>query len=152
MVKGAVLITWMDGDKLYDLAPAYITQEWWAERMTGCGYRWEDFTRRLTGNRAVFRACAGGMLGLLPPPTHPQGPPPASIPRHQLKQARQQVVQGARERGLRQCQRCQEPDQGTEKFKCCSLCKVVFYCSKECQVEHWRTHKRECAGRALQRA
>ena len=30
--------------------------------------------------------------------------------------------------------------------KICSLCKLVYYCSKECQVAHWKTggHKAEC--------
>ena len=27
----------------------------------------------------------------------------------------------------------------------CGHCKVPFYCSRECQVFHWPTHKRECA-------
>ena len=27
----------------------------------------------------------------------------------------------------------------------CSLCDIVGYCSVECQVEHWRTHRKGCA-------
>ena len=26
----------------------------------------------------------------------------------------------------------------------CGQCKQVFYCSKECQTAHWKTHKRQC--------
>ncbi|KAA1477215.1 hypothetical protein DENSPDRAFT_844415 [Dentipellis sp. KUC8613] len=26
----------------------------------------------------------------------------------------------------------------------CVNCKLVSYCSKECQVKHWKTHKRDC--------
>lgn len=32
-----------------------------------------------------------------------------------------------------------EPDQ---KLKCCSVCKVVHYCSRECQVKDWPNHKK----------
>jgi hypothetical protein len=28
--------------------------------------------------------------------------------------------------------------------KGCTGCKVVFYCSKGCQVEHWKVHKKMC--------
>jgi hypothetical protein len=32
-------------------------------------------------------------------------------------------------------------------LKKCSLCKVMFYCSKECQKAHWKKiHKKTCAG------
>ncbi|WRT69965.1 uncharacterized protein IL334_006956 [Kwoniella shivajii] len=30
------------------------------------------------------------------------------------------------------------------KLNRCSLCKVIHYCSKECQVSDWPTHKHEC--------
>ncbi|KAG0697937.1 hypothetical protein DFH29DRAFT_944009 [Suillus ampliporus] len=33
------------------------------------------------------------------------------------------------------------PKQG---IKTCSACKLVSYCSKECQENHWRIHKRDC--------
>jgi len=33
----------------------------------------------------------------------------------------------------------------------CSRCKVVYYCSKECQRLHWKKHKQECAMLAAQR-
>lgn len=26
----------------------------------------------------------------------------------------------------------------------CSQCRSYYYCSKECQVSHWKTHKKEC--------
>ena len=26
----------------------------------------------------------------------------------------------------------------------CGRCKDAYYCSKECQVEHWKLHKKEC--------
>ena len=28
----------------------------------------------------------------------------------------------------------------------CSRCKLVKYCSKECQVKHWPKHKHDCQG------
>jgi len=32
---------------------------------------------------------------------------------------------------------------GTD-FQCCSKCQRATYCSRECQVEHWKVHKKEC--------
>ena len=36
-------------------------------------------------------------------------------------------------------------DQDKSKLKICSRCKAFSYCSKECQVNHWKAgHKRDC--------
>ena len=33
------------------------------------------------------------------------------------------------------------------KLMCCSRCRTFFYCSKECQKNHWRAgHKSDCNG------
>ena len=37
------------------------------------------------------------------------------------------------------CSNCQ-----TGKFSRCAWCQIVPYCSKDCQIEHWRSHKRIC--------
>jgi MYND finger. len=41
--------------------------------------------------------------------------------------------------------KCLKP-QGGVKFKKCSRCKVTLYCSKECQVAHWKLggHHKQC--------
>ena len=32
-------------------------------------------------------------------------------------------------------------------FKACCKCKLAYYCSKECQTDHWKAvHKKECGG------
>eukprot|EP01084_Bolivina_argentea_P093741 168558_1 len=31
--------------------------------------------------------------------------------------------------------------------KRCSGCKQVYYCSKQCQSNHWKQHKKECKGK-----
>ncbi|GKY92326.1 hypothetical protein MPSEU_000203700 [Mayamaea pseudoterrestris] len=32
----------------------------------------------------------------------------------------------------------------THRLQCCSRCKKQAYCTKECQVSHWKAHKKEC--------
>ena len=48
---------------------------------------------------------------------------------------------------LRVCASCMmlENKDKPMSFKCCSRCRVPFYCSKLCQRNHWkREHKQEC--------
>jgi hypothetical protein len=40
--------------------------------------------------------------------------------------------------------RCARPKCGRDGAKQCSRCQAVYYCSKECQEAHWRTHKKHC--------
>ena len=41
---------------------------------------------------------------------------------------------------------CANCDKSSLDLKCCSRCKVTYYCSKECQREHWKkgNHKAVC--------
>jgi hypothetical protein len=42
--------------------------------------------------------------------------------------------------------RCDGCGQTAVELKKCSRCRAAAYCSRECQVRHWREggHKREC--------
>ena len=42
--------------------------------------------------------------------------------------------------------RCPIPEGGVERSKatCCSRCRNVTYCSRECQVANWSEHKPDC--------
>ena len=43
--------------------------------------------------------------------------------------------------GLR-CEYCdQVPNEGEGVFSTCPNCRKIWYCSKECQVKHWKKHK-----------
>lgn len=35
-------------------------------------------------------------------------------------------------------------DESTVKLYRCSACRLVSYCSKECQLKHWPKHKEMC--------
>ncbi|KAJ3333928.1 putative ATP-dependent RNA helicase dhr2 [Blyttiomyces sp. JEL0837] len=43
------------------------------------------------------------------------------------------------------CQGCtKSQSEFSSKFKVCSACRSVSYCSSQCQKQHWRTHKALC--------
>ena len=43
------------------------------------------------------------------------------------------------------CSEVELDDQESQvKFKYCSKCRYVKYCSKKCQLQHWSKHKLEC--------
>lgn len=46
------------------------------------------------------------------------------------------------------CAACRKASSPDEKFMRCSSCRVVRYCSPQCQREHWPTHKRTCPEQA----
>lgn len=39
-----------------------------------------------------------------------------------------------------QCEKCHK-----SATKRCSKCKSVWYCSRDCQLNHWKDHKPICA-------
>eukprot|EP00985_Skeletonema_marinoi_P011041 scaffold5207_cov84-Skeletonema_marinoi.AAC.5 len=42
--------------------------------------------------------------------------------------------------------KCPHPGRKVERrlTKCCSLCRRVNYCSRECQVDNWKLHRLHC--------
>jgi len=46
--------------------------------------------------------------------------------------------------GLVKCQKCQKSEKLETKFKKCSRCGLVYYCSKLCQKKDWKIHKQMC--------
>jgi mitochondrial splicing suppressor protein 51 len=50
---------------------------------------------------------------------------------------------------MTQCNKC---GKELERLQRCSQCASVYYCSRECQKDHWKTHKIECATLANKRA
>jgi hypothetical protein len=44
-----------------------------------------------------------------------------------------------------QCSKCGKKESAELKMKCCAKCKIVQYCSSECQIADWNArHKKEC--------
>ena len=39
---------------------------------------------------------------------------------------------------------CRKVEVAYGEYSACASCKLVFYCSKECQVSAWRSHKKAC--------
>jgi len=50
------------------------------------------------------------------------------------------------DKGLRLCYNCDKKEEGSGiSFKYCSVCKVIWYCSPDCQRAHWKNgHKQAC--------
>ena len=40
---------------------------------------------------------------------------------------------------------CRQDQVLKDKPSRCSRCKASFYCSRDCQLAHWKTHKHECS-------
>lgn len=53
-------------------------------------------------------------------------------------------IQNTPDLGFRLCANCGVGDEGINKHKACARCKTVHYCSRECQKQHWKTHKPRC--------
>eukprot|EP00877_Chromochloris_zofingiensis_P002270 jgi/Chrzof1/12043/Cz06g19070.t1 len=50
------------------------------------------------------------------------------------------------------CWHCGMRQEGPEPLSKCSVCRVARYCSRECQVAHWKAHKKECPDLTKQKA
>ena len=59
-----------------------------------------------------------------------------------LKQLVPPVIQ--EELKLMQCSGCGRARQLDERFKKCSRCLVARFCSRECQVQHWKEIEPVC--------
>mgnify|MGYP000104590341 CR=1 FL=1 len=46
---------------------------------------------------------------------------------------------------LQTCENCSTTEESlTKQYKVCERCEIVYYCSRQCQKEHWKTHKKVC--------
>ena len=48
------------------------------------------------------------------------------------------------------CVNCGKGEEESDKLKSCTACKLVKYCSRECQIAHRPQHKKECRKRAAE--
>jgi len=48
------------------------------------------------------------------------------------------------------CANCGKGEEESHKLKNCTACKMVKYCSRECQIAHRPQHKKECRKRAAE--
>ena len=54
------------------------------------------------------------------------------------------VAQSKTEMKSHLCNYCLKKENRSNEFQICSICKIVHYCSKDCQREHWVEHKTLC--------
>ena len=48
------------------------------------------------------------------------------------------------------CANCGKAEEGGNKLKTCTSCKMVKYCCRDCQRSHWPKHKKACKKRAAE--
>jgi len=48
------------------------------------------------------------------------------------------------------CANCGKGEESSNSLKTCTACKLVKYCSRDCQVAHWPQHKKECKKKAAE--
>ena len=48
------------------------------------------------------------------------------------------------------CANCGKGEEASIDLKSCAACKLVKYCSRECQIAHRPQHKRECKKRSAE--
>ena len=48
------------------------------------------------------------------------------------------------------CANCGKAEEESDKLKLCTACKLVKYCSRDCQIAHRPQHKKECRKRAAE--
>ena len=48
------------------------------------------------------------------------------------------------------CANCGTGEEDENKLKACTACKLVRYCSRDCQKAHWPRHKKACKKRAAE--
>ena len=57
---------------------------------------------------------------------------------------------GEEENASPTCANCGEGEESSDSLKACAACKMVKYCSRECQIAHRPKHKKECRKRAAE--
>ena len=48
------------------------------------------------------------------------------------------------------CANCGKGEDSSINLKSCAACKLVKYCSRDCQAAHRPQHKKECKKRAVE--
>ena len=61
-----------------------------------------------------------------------------------LNQASAKAQAGNQAGGLRPCEHCGAREVQKKQFKLCSACKGVVFCSRDCQLANWPSHKAAC--------
>ena len=100
---------------------------------------WRLFPPRFLGVAALLTWVAA-----LPTPDDGETPPPAmKLPRELWALVLAQVPFDAFEEEVVgvPCAACASP----RALQRCGACKLVVYCSRECQAKHWKSHKDACA-------
>ena len=66
-----------------------------------------------------------------------------------MSQVAELIKEKAR-KNTRLCGHCSKAEPAGVKFNSCGKCRVVRYCSRDCQVKDWKAgHKRKCKVRIL---
>jgi len=54
------------------------------------------------------------------------------------------------ENNVSACANCGKGEEAGSNLKTCTACKLVKYCSRDCQIAHRPQHKKQCRKRAAE--
>ena len=77
-------------------------------------------------------------------------PPTNSVPSTDKETMMATMASNTEDTAVATCANCGIAEEGENKLKTCTACKMVKYCCRDCQAANWPQHKKACKKRAAE--